>query len=1032
MAGKVMETVIQISGVMSDSVRQSVSQVNKQLGLIDKKALATAAKFAAVASAAAATAGGMAAAFIKGGNDYIRAMNGISAQTGVTGDELKEFGDIARDVYKSGKGENFQEVADALVNIRQASGLAGDELKAATNAAMLLNDTFGMETAETTRAATALMKNFGISAEEAYGIIAVGAQNGANKNDDLLDTFNEYSVHYKALGLNADQFVTSLIKGAEAGSFSIDKVGDAVKEFTIRSKDGSKTSAEGFAAIGLEAETMTAAFAAGGDAAQAAFFQTIKALNAMEDPVAKNAAGVALFGTQWEDLEAGVLDTLASMSDASVDATAALQQMEKVKYNDIGYAITQISRSFTDALIPGMEQAGQAVYQHMPEIQANIEKITPAITSLGETFAAALPGIIDGIAGAANEAAYFASLIVDNWGTIGPVVYGVAGAFATFKFVGFIQSAIAATTAIKATTAALKAKSMAAIADRAATIYLQALYAKDAVMRGLSTAATWAQTAATYAHAAAQRAATIATGAWNAICAVATATTTALGGAIAFLTSPTTISTAATWAHTAATTAWNVIGTIATATTTALGAAFAFLTSPIGLAILAITAIIAAGVLLYQNWETVKAYAGQLGAFIGGIWTSISYGCAAMASAVTGTFSAAFSSIPGLLAAPVNSAISLINSAINAINSIGVTIPDWVPGVGGQSFSVNIPNVPMLAKGGFTNGLSLAGEAGQEAVISFDPAHRQANIGYLQEAAERLGVGDDMTVSHYTDRLANLGAKNLIADSKGTTGTTSDNMGDVMTDAAQLGAYIDGIWAHISAGCTAMANAVTSTFSAAFSSIPSMLQDPVNDAISVINSATNAINNVSGTAPDLAQGANGQANIGYLQEAAARLGLSVTIPDWVPVVGGKTISANIPPIPTLPTFAKGGFTNGVSIAGEAGQEAVISFDPAHRQANIGYLQEAAARLGVDDDMTVNYYTNRLAELGTDSIAQGGTNITYNLGGLVFSPTVTVAGGDTSKESIIDQLRNYHGELLELIEELLQEKEAGSYGTGGVF
>lgn len=165
-------------------------------------------------------------------------MNGVSAQTGVTGDELKEFGDIAREVYKSGKGESFQEIADALVNIRQATGLAGEELKVATNSAMLLKDTFGMEANESTRAATSLMKNFGISAEEAYGIIAVGAQNGANKNGDLLDTLNEYSVHYKALGLDADQFITSLIKGAEAGSFSIDKVGDAVKEFTIRSKDG--------------------------------------------------------------------------------------------------------------------------------------------------------------------------------------------------------------------------------------------------------------------------------------------------------------------------------------------------------------------------------------------------------------------------------------------------------------------------------------------------------------------------------------------------------------------------------------------------------------------------------------------------------------------------------------------------------------------------------------------------------------------------------------------------------------------------
>lgn len=705
MNGKVYSAVIQIGGVMSDSLRQSVSQVNQQLGLVDKKTLATAAKFAALASGAAAAAGAMAVSFIKSGNDYIRTMNGISAQTGVTGEQLQQFGAIARSVYTSGKGENFQEVADALVNIQQASGLAGAELEAATNSAMLLKDTFAMETNETTRAATALMKNFGITAEEAYGIIAVGAQNGANKNGDLLDTLNEYSVHYKALGLDADQFIQSLIAGADAGSFSIDKIGDAVKEFTIRAKDGSKTSAEAFAAINLNAETMTAAFAAGGDAAEAAFFQTIKALNAMEDPVAKNAAGVALFGTMFEDLEAGVLDTMASMAGANIDAAAALRQMEAVKYNDIGYAITQISRSFSDAMIPAAEKAGQTVYKYMPQIRASIERVVPAVTALAESFAAALPGIIDFMASAANEIAYFTGVIVDGWPVIAPILSGLATGFAVFK--------------------------------------------------------------------------------------IAT-------GAVSLLT--------------------GVMGAFSVTMTVSM--------APILGVAAAIGAVVAAGVVLYQNWDTVMDYAGRLGAYLGSVWQSIKDGCAAMTSSVTSLFSTAFSAIPSILKAPINAAISLINSAINAINSIGFTIPDWVPGMGGKTFAVNVPNIPMLAAGGFTTG--------------------------------------------------------------------------------------------------------------------------------------------------------------------------------------------------------------PSIAGEAGQEAVISFDPAYRAQNIGYLQEAAARLGVADDMTVNYYADQLAALGVDSLTPTSTSITYNLGGLVFSPTVTVAGGDTSKDSIIEQLRNYHGELLELIEELLQEKEAGSYGTSGVF
>ncbi len=178
-----------------------------------------------------------------------------------------------------------------------------------------MRDTFGYDLQESARAANALMKNFGVTAEEAYNIIAVGAQNGADQNGDLLDTLNEYSAQYSTLGLSADQFVTGLINGAEAGVFSIDKVGDAVKEFNLRAKDGSNTTIEAFQALGMNADEMTKRFAAGGESAEEAFFEVVNTLNNMDDPIAKNTAAVKLFGTQFEDLQANVLPVLAGMKD---------------------------------------------------------------------------------------------------------------------------------------------------------------------------------------------------------------------------------------------------------------------------------------------------------------------------------------------------------------------------------------------------------------------------------------------------------------------------------------------------------------------------------------------------------------------------------------------------------------------------------------------------------------------------------------------------------------------------------------------
>lgn len=109
---------------------------------------------------------------------------------------------------------------------------------------------------------------------------------------------------------------------------------------------------------------------------------------------------------------------------------------------------------------------------------------------------------------------------------------------------------------------------------------------------------------------------------------------------------------------------------------------------------------------------------------------------------VKSIFGNAFSALVELCKIPINAVIGVINGAIRGINSIvggGVTIPDWLPG-GGGTFSLHLNEIPMLAKGGFTDGVSIAGEAGTEAVISFDPSVRSANIANWQKAGQMLGV----------------------------------------------------------------------------------------------------------------------------------------------------------------------------------------------------------------------------------------------------------------------------------------------------
>ncbi len=103
-------------------------------------------------------------------------------------------------------------------------------------------------------------------------------------------------------------------------------------------------------------------------------------------------------------------------------------------------------------------------------------------------------------------------------------------------------------------------------------------------------------------------------------------------------------------------------------------------------------------------------------------------------------FANAWSSLSGILKTNMNAVISVVNGAIARLNSLSVTIPAWVPIYGGSTFSLNVPQLGYLAKGGFTEGVSIAGEAGTEAVISFDPSERRNNLGYWAKAGKLLGV----------------------------------------------------------------------------------------------------------------------------------------------------------------------------------------------------------------------------------------------------------------------------------------------------
>ena len=62
-------------------------------------------------------------------------------------------------------------------------------------------------------------------------------------------------------------------------------------------------------------------------------------------------------------------------------------------------------------------------------------------------------------------------------------------------------------------------------------------------------------------------------------------------------------------------------------------------------------------------------------------------------------FKGIFETFAAICKAPINAVIGIINGAISSLNKINIAIPDWVPGLGGKSFGINVPTIPMLYKG---------------------------------------------------------------------------------------------------------------------------------------------------------------------------------------------------------------------------------------------------------------------------------------------------------------------------------------------
>ncbi|MFF5285182.1 phage tail tape measure protein [Streptomyces sp. NPDC013171] len=313
----------------------------------------------------------------------------LAAQLGLDPKQAKRLGQIAGSVYAKGYGESVEQINDSLRTLAQNGVIAATapkkDIEALTKSATNLAEAFDVEVGESARAAGQLIRTGMVKdAKQAFDLITVGFQSGADKGGDFIDTLNEYSTQFRKAGLDGAAAVGLITQALQAGARDGDIAADAIKEFSIRAIDGSETSAEGFKALGLNAVTMGQQFAQGGTAANSVLDTTLDRLRAVKDPVQQSQIAVALFGTQAEDLGAALY---------AMNPSSAVDALGKV-----GGAADRMGAALHDTAVNDFEVFKR---QAMQSIVAVIDReVLPVVAKVGTQLLAGLPSALATVSGA--------------------------------------------------------------------------------------------------------------------------------------------------------------------------------------------------------------------------------------------------------------------------------------------------------------------------------------------------------------------------------------------------------------------------------------------------------------------------------------------------------------------------------------------------------------------------------------------------------------------------------------------------------
>lgn len=348
---------------------------------------------AAPAAAAGLAAGAVFAVGISAAMDISSARGQLQDQLDLTEAEAARAGGIAGDVFSAGFGGSLSEVATSVGAVTSSMGELGDftnaELESMSKAALGLAKRFEFDIGESTAAVGNLIKGGMVkNGVEGFDLLTAAAQNMPKKLREEIPTLtNEYGDFFNQLGFSGPQMFGLLTEAAKNPVFEIDKVGDAIKELSLRLAD-TDAAREPLKALGLDVKDIQKLVNTG--QGTKAFDQIVQGLKGVDDQTTRTALQAALFGGPGEDmgntllkLDASGAAAASGMDKAAGSSKALTDGMEDDPAQQMDAAMRTLTQGLGEALLPILLKASGFFAEHKGLLQILVPVVLGLAIALG-------------------------------------------------------------------------------------------------------------------------------------------------------------------------------------------------------------------------------------------------------------------------------------------------------------------------------------------------------------------------------------------------------------------------------------------------------------------------------------------------------------------------------------------------------------------------------------------------------------------------------------------------------------------------